>query len=107
VSKFEVVDENALQIASNTEALKYMNLNSTCLCESESVSSFCNDTEILNVVVGTNASAFIAKKLILLDDTVFVVLVTRDFISIYSHIDEQFHQVAGKSHEEILFSHYL
>jgi len=103
-----VVDGNALQIASNTEDLKYMNLNnSTCLCESENVSSFCNDTEILNVVAGTNASAFITKKLILLDDTVFVVLITRDFISIYSHIDEQFHQVAGKSHEEILLSHYL
>lgn len=107
MSKFEEIDEDALQIASNTsniEDVKYMNLNSTCLCESENISSFCNDTELLNIVTGTNNSAFITKKLILLDDIMFLVLVSTDFVSIYSYTDaEQFYQVAGKFHKEMLF----
>ncbi|XP_011870378.1 PREDICTED: uncharacterized protein LOC105563408 isoform X2 [Vollenhovia emeryi] len=99
VSKFEAVNEDALQIASNisnSEDVKYMNLNSACLCESENVSSYCNDTKLLNVVAGTNVSEFTTKKRILLDGTVLLVLVSTDFVSIYSDIDtEEFHQVAG------------
>ncbi|XP_077278366.1 uncharacterized protein LOC143906276 isoform X2 [Temnothorax americanus] len=98
VSKFEAVDEDVLLTASNisnAEDVKHMNLNSTCLCESENI-SFCNDTELLNVVAGTNISSFMTKKLIRLDDTIFLVLVSTDFVSIYSFIDEkQFSQVAG------------
>ncbi|XP_011693850.1 PREDICTED: uncharacterized protein LOC105453515 isoform X2 [Wasmannia auropunctata] len=106
VSKFEAVNEDALQIASNssnTENVKDMSLNSTCLCELKNVSSICNDTELLNVVAGTNVGAFITKKLVLLDDTAFVVLVSTDFISIYSYVDsEQFDQVAGLYVPDIL-----
>lgn len=109
VSKFEAVDKNALQIASNTsntEDVTYTNLNSTCLCESENTSSFCNDTELLTIVAGINVSEFMTKKLILLADAVFVVLVSTDFVSIYSYdIDvEQLDQVAGESRVEILFT---
>lgn len=96
-----------MQIASNTsnaEDIKYMNLNSTCLCESENISSFCNDTELLKIIAGTNNNATIMlKKLILLDDIIFLVLVSTDFISIYSYIDAELYQVAGKFHKEILF----
>ncbi|XP_024888654.1 uncharacterized protein LOC112465371 isoform X2 [Temnothorax curvispinosus] len=98
VSKFEAVDEDVLLAASNisnAENVKHMNLNSTCLCESENI-SFCNDTELLNVVAGTNISSFMTEKLIRLDDAIFLVLVSTDFVSIYSFIDEkQFSQVAG------------
>lgn len=108
VNKFEVVNENVLQIASNTsnaEDIKYMNLNSTCLCESENNTLFCNDTELLNIVADTNISTFITKKLILLNNTAFLVLVSRDFVSIYSNTDtEQLYQIAGKSHRKILFT---
>ncbi|KYN06038.1 hypothetical protein ALC62_03038, partial [Cyphomyrmex costatus] len=95
VNKFEVVDEDVLQTVSNTSNTEDMNLNSTCLCESESTFSFCNDTELLYAVAGINASAFVMKKLILLDDTMFLVLVSKDFVSIYSYTAEQFYQVAG------------
>ncbi|XP_012532717.1 uncharacterized protein LOC105834630 [Monomorium pharaonis] len=104
VSKFEVVskdDKFVLQIASDTsEDVEYMNLNSTCLCESGNVSSFCNDTDF---IVGKNTS-FIMKKIILLDDTVFVVLVSTDLVSIYSLIDTEqlVHQVAGLYVPDIL-----
>lgn len=107
VSKFEAVDEDELQIASNTsdtEDVKYVNLNSTCLCESRN-SSFCNDTNLLDFIVGTNTS-FIMKKIILLNDTAFLILVSRDFVSIYSQIDAEqpIHQLTGKSRKEILFT---
>lgn len=107
VNKFEVVDEDILQTVSTTSNTEDMNLNSTCLCESKSASSICNDTELLYAIAGTNASAFVTKKLILLDDTIFLVLVSKDFISIYSYTDEQFYQVAGESHEETLFNHII
>lgn len=109
MNKFEVVDENVLQIASNTsntEDVKDMNLNSTCLCELKNISSYCNDTDLLNIVGSTNISEFMTKKLIMLDDTVFVVLVSTDFVSIYSHIaaEQQFYPVASKSPKEISFT---
>lgn len=103
MNKFEEVDEDALQIASNTEDVKYMNLNSTCLCESENISSFCNDTELLNVITGTNSSTLMTKRLILLDDIMLLVLVSTDFVSIYSYMDAEFYQVAGKFRKEIIF----
>ncbi|KAL0105372.1 hypothetical protein PUN28_016792 [Cardiocondyla obscurior] len=99
VSKFEMVDENAFQITSNIsneQNVKYMNLNSTCLCESENIFRFCTDMELLNVITGANVTMFMTKKLLLLDDTMFLVLVSKDFISIYSYIDmEHFDQIAG------------
>lgn len=112
MNKFEAVDENALQIASNTsntEDVKDMNLNSTCLCESENISSYCNDTELLNIVGSTNISELMMKKLIMLDDTVFLVLVSTDFISIYSYIaaEQQFYPLESKSPKEISFSHII
>lgn len=106
MSKFEIVNEDVLQTASSTsnaENMKNMNLNSTCLCESKNISLFC-DMELLNVVTGVNTSEFITKKLILLDDTMFLVLVSTDFVSIYLYTEEQFSQVAGKFHREILFT---
>ena len=106
VNKFEVVDKDVLQTISNISNTEDMNLNSTCLCESESTSSICNDTELLYAIAGINISAVMTKKLILLDDTMFLVLVSKDFVSIYSYTDEQFYQVAGKSHEEI-FNHII
>ncbi|XP_011155669.2 uncharacterized protein LOC105193044 isoform X3 [Solenopsis invicta] len=91
VSKFEAVDEDALQIASDisdTEDVKHMNLNSTCLCESGNISSFCNGTKLLDFVDGINTS-FIMKKMIPLDDAAFAVLVSTDFVSIYSLTDAE------------------
>lgn len=110
MSKFEAVDEDTLQIASETSDtsdtdVKYMNLDSTCLCELRrfEFSSFCNDTYLLDFI-DTNTS-FIMKKIILLDDTAFVVLISTDFVSIYSEIEEeQPIQLAGKSRQEILFT---
>lgn len=110
MNKFEIVNEDVLQTASNTsnaEDVKYMNLNNTCLCESKDISLFCSDMELLNVVTGINISTFMMKKLLLLDDTMFLVLVSTDFVSIYSYTEEQFHQVTGKSHREVLFTDTL
>ena len=106
VNKFEMVDKNVFQTVSNISNTEDMNLNSTCLCESKNTSLICNDTELLYAIAGTNASAFVMKKLIMLDDTMFLVLVSKDFVSIYSYTDEQFYQVAGKSHKEI-FNHII
>lgn len=106
MSKFEAVDEDALQIASDisdTEDVKHMNLNSTCLCESGNISSFCNGTKLLDFVDGINTS-FIMKKMIPLDDAAFAVLVSTDFVSIYSLTDaEQLVHQLGKSRKEISF----
>ncbi|KAL6265402.1 hypothetical protein P5V15_002198 [Pogonomyrmex californicus] len=111
VSKFEVVDENMLQIASNTSNAeeyesdtKNMNLNSTCLCEAENISSVCNDTKLLKFLAGTNSSIFLTKKLLLLDDIIFVVLASTDYVSVYSYIitEEKFHQIVGLYVPDIL-----
>ncbi|KYM83201.1 hypothetical protein ALC53_06469, partial [Atta colombica] len=102
VNKFEIVDKDILQTVSNISNTEDMNLNSTCLCESKNTSLICNDTELLYAIAGTNASAFVMKKLIMLDDTMFLVLVSKDFVSIYSYTDEQFYQVAGLYVPDIL-----
>lgn len=103
VDKFEAVDEDVLEIISstfNTESA--IDLNSTCLCESENNSSLCNDTKLFDILIGTNSSAFITKKLVLLNNAVFAVVVSSDFIWIYSYTaaEEQLYREAGKSIEE-------
>lgn len=81
----------------NTE--NSVDLNSTCLCESKNTSSFCNDTKLFDILTDTNSSAFITKKLVLLNNGVFAIMVSSDFIWIYSYIitEEQFYREAGES----------
>ncbi|XP_072746368.1 uncharacterized protein [Anoplolepis gracilipes] len=97
VNKFEEVDENILEITSSIfNAENAIDLNSTCLCESENVSSFCNDTKLFDILTGTNSSAFLTKKLVPLNNGVFAIVVSSDFIWIHSYIaaEEQFYREA-------------
>ncbi|XP_029165434.1 uncharacterized protein LOC114936425 [Nylanderia fulva] len=97
INKFEVVDEDVLNILSSTFNIESaIDLNSTCLCESENNSSLCNDTKLFDIVTGTNSSMFITKKLVPLNNTVFAVMMSSDFIWIYSYTaaEEQFYREA-------------
>ncbi|XP_070162269.1 uncharacterized protein [Polyergus mexicanus] len=63
VNKFEAVDENVLEITSSIfNSENAIDLNSTCLCESENISSLCNDTKLFDILIGTNSSTFITKN---------------------------------------------
>lgn len=106
MNKFEV-DEDALEITSSTfNTENAIDLNSACLCESENISSLCNDTKLFDILTGTNSSAFITKKLVPLNNAVFAVVVSSDFVWIYSYIaaEEQLYREAGKS---IIKEYYL
>ncbi|GAB1868165.1 Closca [Camponotus japonicus] len=97
VNKFEAVDEDVLEMTSSIfTAENSIDLNSTCLCEPENISSLCNDTKLFDILTNTNSSAFITKKLVPLNNDVFAVMVSSDFIWIYSYIiaEEQFYQEA-------------
>ncbi|KAM0726481.1 hypothetical protein ACS0PU_007665 [Formica fusca] len=87
VNKFETVDENVLEITSSIfNSENAIDLNNTCLCESENISSLCNDTKLFDILTGTNSSTFITKKLVPINNDVFAVVVSSDFIWIYSYI---------------------
>ncbi|XP_012224336.2 uncharacterized protein clos [Linepithema humile] len=98
VNKFEAVDENALDITFNTSNTEDVtNLDSICLCEPKNLSLLCNDTKLLNILSNISSSALIMKKLVALDDVAFLVLVSSDFVAIYSYDDikEELLQKAG------------
>lgn len=106
VNKFEAVDEDVLEITSSIfNSENAIDLNNTCLCESENISSFCNDTKLFDIL-GTNSSAFITKKLVPINNGVFAVVVSSDLIWIYSYIaaEEQLYREAGES---IIKEYYL
>lgn len=89
MDKFEAVDENTFEDIFNTSKSVTENVtdyNSSCL-ESNSNSSHCNDTKLLNILVGVNAGV-LTKKFVLLDDTMFVT-VSSDFVSISSYNDTE------------------
>lgn len=100
INKFEVIDENISNVTSHSETENVIALNNTCLCEPENISSFCNDTKLLNIMYGTNSSTFRMMKLIMLDDAVFVIMVASDFVSIYLYapVEQQLYQKAGTYH---------
>jgi len=102
VNKFEAVDENALEITFNTSNTEdVINLDSVCLCEPENLSLLCNDTKLLNILSSINSSTFIMKKLIVLDDAVFIILVSSDFVAVYSYddINEELLQKASEFYD--------
>lgn len=107
VNKFEAVDEDVLEITSSIfNSENVIDLNNTCLCESENISSLCNDTKLFDILIGTNSSAFVTKKLMPINNGVFAVIVSSDFIWIYSYIaaEEQLYREAGES---IIKEYYL
>lgn len=105
VNKFEEVDAPEITFnISNTEDI--MNLDSVCLCESKNLSLLCNDTKLLNILSSMNFGTLIVKKLVALDDDVFIVLISSDFVAIYSYDDtkEQLLQKAGEFYEKKIFA---
>lgn len=97
MNKFEVTDKNVSGISSIPDE-NVIVLNSTCLCEPKNISLLCNDTKLLNVLAGTNSSTFRMMKLVLLNDVVFVVIVSSDFVSIYTYAatEQELYRKAGK-----------
>ncbi|XP_019699980.1 uncharacterized protein LOC105189727 [Harpegnathos saltator] len=89
VSKFEEVKEDTLKITTNLNTEDVMTLNSTCVCEGKNFSTFCNNTKLTNILAGKNSSTFITTKLMLLGDTLFVVIVSSDFVSVYTYDDAE------------------
>lgn len=105
VNKFEEVDVPEITFnISNTEDIT--NLDSVCLCESKNLSLLCNDTKLLNILSSMNFGTLIVKKLVALDDDVFIVLISSDFVAIYSYDDtkEQLLQKAGEFYEKKIFA---
>lgn len=100
MNKFEAVDENAPKITFNTSNTEDVtNLDSICHCESKNLSSLCNDTKLLDIISNINSSTFIVtKKLVALNDAVFVVIVSSDFVAIHWYDDtkEELLQRAGE-----------
>lgn len=94
-----MVDEDVLEITSSIFITENsIDLNSTCLCEPENISSLCNDTKLFDILTNTNSSTFITKKLVPLNNGVFAIMVSSEFIWIYSYIiaEEQFYREAGE-----------
>lgn len=96
MSKFEEVDESTLEITTKPDSEDMTTLNSTCACEPKNLSGFCNDTKLLNILTGKNSSTFIMTRLVRLDDTLFVVVVSSDFVSVYIYAEEDLRQTTGK-----------
>jgi len=97
MSKFEIVDERVLEMASVSNIENAMDLNNTCLCESLNDSVFCNDTQLTNIIANGNSSEFIMEKLVSLNDVVFLITVSSDFVSIYSYVITEKLYKTGKS----------
>ncbi|XP_020292032.1 uncharacterized protein LOC109858817 [Pseudomyrmex gracilis] len=88
VNKFEATDENAFEdIFNASNAENVTDSNNNCL-ESNNNSSHCNNTKLLNILVGINAGVFM-KKFVLLDGTMFVTVISSDFVSISSYNDTE------------------
>ncbi|XP_014469815.1 PREDICTED: uncharacterized protein LOC106741904 [Dinoponera quadriceps] len=87
VSKFEEVNEDVSKITADPDTEDAMALNGTCICEPKNLSNFCDDTKLLSILASKNSSSFIITRLVLLDDTVFVIIVSSDFVSVYTYAD--------------------
>lgn len=108
MNKFEVVDNNTLEISSIANIENVIVLNNTCLYEPKNISLLCNETKLLDVLAGTNSSTFRIMKLMLLNDVVFVVIVSSDFVSIYTYAvtEQELHQKAGVFQLKLIFFAY-